>query len=250
MVREMSIEGVRAPPAGSVTLPQQQQAIPQIQLTPGSIRTPMTPYNFVRMNTTIPYPGTLMNQGPRSQIPLGIPAVSGPLISLPPPPAPPSVSAPPPPGPPSSLSTPSLPSSKTPKKSKAKTPKEPKTEKAEKAPKAPSNSFSKIDDDDINDVAAMGGVNLQEEHLRMAASANEVGTQIRSCKDENFLFTSNLSNRINEICKYSFSWLILFWLIFFLVDSLLVDSFFLVDSLLVDSFFLVDCGHIYDIIFM
>lgn len=44
----------------------------------------------------------------------------------------------------------------------------------------------------------MGGVNLQEESQRMAASANDVGTQIRSCKDENFLFTSILTQRINE----------------------------------------------------
>lgn len=55
------------------------------------------------------------------------------------------------------------------------------------------------EDDDINDVAAMGGVNLQEESQRMAAAANEVGTQIRSCKDENFLLTTGLNNRINRI---------------------------------------------------
>lgn len=210
MVREMSIEGVRAPPAGSVTLPQQQQTIPQIQLSSGSIRAPMAPYNFVRMNTSIPYPTTLMNQGARQQIPVGIPAVSGPLISLPPPPVPSTLSTPPlPPPPPPPQSTPVPTQTKTPKKSKAKTPKESKTEKAEKAPKSASNNFSKIDDDDINDVAAMGGVNLQEEHLRMAASANEVGTQIRSCKDENFLFTSNLSNRINEICECFFCFVFL-----------------------------------------
>lgn len=206
MVSEMSIEGVRAPPAGSVTLPQQQQAIPQIQLTPGGpVRPPMGPYGFVRMNTTINYPTHLVNQQPRPQIPVGIPAVTGPLLSLPP--APPTMSSavpcpPLPPLPPPPHPTPT----KTPKKSKAKADKNPKADKAEKTPKA-ANNFSKIDDDDINDVAAMGGVNLQEEHLRMAASANEVGTQIRSCKDENFLFTSNLFSRINEICKFSFIFL-------------------------------------------
>jgi transcription initiation factor TFIID subunit 4 len=51
----------------------------------------------------------------------------------------------------------------------------------------------------------MGGVNLQEESQRMAAAANEVGTQIRSCKDDtSFLFTNALNNRINRIAsKYS-----------------------------------------------
>ncbi|XP_053204219.1 transcription initiation factor TFIID subunit 4B-like isoform X2 [Panonychus citri] len=58
------------------------------------------------------------------------------------------------------------------------------------------------DDDDINDVAAMGGVNLVEESQRiLATNAEFVGAQIRSCKDENFLFTNPLQNRINEIAK-------------------------------------------------
>lgn len=206
MVNEMSIEGVRAPPAGSVTLPQQQQAIPQIQLATGPVRAPMAPYGFVRMNTTIPYPTTLVSQQSRPQMPVGIPA-PGPLLSMPPGPPTMASAVPGPLQTQPPLSQPSLPPppqptpTKTPKKSKAKTEKAPKGEKAEKASKA-ANNFSKIDDDDINDVAAMGGVNLQEEHQRMAASANEVGTQIRSCKDENFLFTSNLSSRINEICKF------------------------------------------------
>lgn len=56
------------------------------------------------------------------------------------------------------------------------------------------------DDDDINDVAAMGGVNLIEESQRiLAANAEIVGTQIRSCKDENFFPTSPLQQRINSI---------------------------------------------------
>jgi transcription initiation factor TFIID subunit 4 len=64
------------------------------------------------------------------------------------------------------------------------------------------NNFSSSlrDDDDINDVAAMGGVNLQEESQRILASNAEiVGQQIRSCKDENFLFTTPLHTRINKI---------------------------------------------------
>ena len=58
------------------------------------------------------------------------------------------------------------------------------------------------DDDDINDVAAMGGVNLIEESQRiLATNAEFVGAQIRSCKDEDFLFTNPLQSRINQIGK-------------------------------------------------
>ena len=54
-------------------------------------------------------------------------------------------------------------------------------------------------DDDINDVAAMGGVNLAEESQRILGSTEMIGTQIRSCKDENFLFTGPLQRRIQEM---------------------------------------------------
>ena len=63
-----------------------------------------------------------------------------------------------------------------------------------------SSSFK--DDDDINDVAAMGGVNLQEESQRiLAGNAEIIGQQIRSCKDEPFLYGSPLYSKINSICK-------------------------------------------------
>ncbi|KFW11827.1 Transcription initiation factor TFIID subunit 4, partial [Eurypyga helias] len=40
------------------------------------------------------------------------------------------------------------------------------------------------DDDDINDVASMAGINLNEESARiMATNSDLVGTQIQSCKD-------------------------------------------------------------------
>ncbi|KAG0720508.1 Transcription initiation factor TFIID subunit 4 [Chionoecetes opilio] len=64
-----------------------------------------------------------------------------------------------------------------------------------------SYSSSGTADDDINDVAAMGGVNLGEESQRILDSTGFVGTQIRSCKDENFLFSSQLSQRIRQICS-------------------------------------------------
>ncbi|XP_026058408.1 transcription initiation factor TFIID subunit 4-like isoform X2 [Carassius auratus] len=58
------------------------------------------------------------------------------------------------------------------------------------------------DDDDINDVASMAGVNLNEENARILATGSElVGTQIRSCKDEAFLPASLLHKRLLETAK-------------------------------------------------
>uniref|UniRef100_A0A8W8JY79 TAFH domain-containing protein n=1 Tax=Magallana gigas TaxID=29159 RepID=A0A8W8JY79_MAGGI len=58
------------------------------------------------------------------------------------------------------------------------------------------------DDDDINDVATMGGVNLSEESKNILASnADFIGTQIRSCKDEAFLYHGPLLARITAIAK-------------------------------------------------
>ena len=55
------------------------------------------------------------------------------------------------------------------------------------------------DDDDINDVASMAGVNLNEENARILATSSElVGTKIRSCKDEAFLPPGLLHRRILE----------------------------------------------------
>ena len=55
------------------------------------------------------------------------------------------------------------------------------------------------DDDDINDVAAMGGVNLVEEHQRILANEEFVGAQIRSCKDDPFLSVHSLQERLKRI---------------------------------------------------
>lgn len=60
-------------------------------------------------------------------------------------------------------------------------------------------SNSMYGDDDINDVAAMGGVNLAEETQRILGSTEFVGTQIRSCKDEVFLHMSALQSKIRGI---------------------------------------------------
>ncbi|XP_051532481.1 transcription initiation factor TFIID subunit 4-like [Myxocyprinus asiaticus] len=56
------------------------------------------------------------------------------------------------------------------------------------------------DDDDINDVASMAGVNLSEESARILATNSElVGAVMRSCKDEAFLSASMLQHKILEI---------------------------------------------------
>ncbi|KAL2103628.1 hypothetical protein ACEWY4_000496 [Coilia grayii] len=56
------------------------------------------------------------------------------------------------------------------------------------------------DDDDINDVASMAGVNLSEESARILATNSElVGAVTRSCKDEAFLFTESLRRKMLEI---------------------------------------------------
>ena len=47
----------------------------------------------------------------------------------------------------------------------------------------------------------MGGVNLAEESQRMQGSTDLIGTQIRSCKDETFLKTGLLHNRVAKICR-------------------------------------------------
>nr|XP_061812405.1 transcription initiation factor TFIID subunit 4-like [Nerophis lumbriciformis] len=58
------------------------------------------------------------------------------------------------------------------------------------------------DDDDINDVASMAGVNLSEENARILATGSElVGTKIRSCKDEAFLPAGPLHRRIVDTAR-------------------------------------------------
>jgi len=65
------------------------------------------------------------------------------------------------------------------------------------------SSYSTAGDDDINDVAAMGGVNLAEETQRMAAGIDLISNQVmRSCgKDETFLQTGLLHSRVARLCR-------------------------------------------------
>ncbi|XP_043543560.1 transcription initiation factor TFIID subunit 4-like isoform X2 [Chiloscyllium plagiosum] len=58
------------------------------------------------------------------------------------------------------------------------------------------------EEDDINDVASMAGVNVNEERARILATNSElVGTIIRSCKDEAFLSSASLQRKALEIGK-------------------------------------------------
>ncbi|BFZ19294.1 hypothetical protein BsWGS_22333 [Bradybaena similaris] len=58
-------------------------------------------------------------------------------------------------------------------------------------------------DDDINDVATMGGVNLSEESKNILATTNAdaIGAHLRSCKDEIFFPASPLLRKITAIAK-------------------------------------------------
>lgn len=60
-------------------------------------------------------------------------------------------------------------------------------------------SYETGHEDDINDVAAMGGVNLHEESQHILGSTEYVGTQIRSVKDETLLSSSALQARLRQI---------------------------------------------------
>merc|ERR1719394_2379451 len=78
---------------------------------------------------------------------------------------------------------------------------QPKAPQAVVRDKKAGNAYSAAGDDDINDVAAMGGVNLAEEANRILGTTDNVGTVIRSCKDETFLQTGLLHQRISRICR-------------------------------------------------
>ncbi|KAI1889188.1 hypothetical protein AGOR_G00176550 [Albula goreensis] len=55
------------------------------------------------------------------------------------------------------------------------------------------------EEDDINDVASMAGVNLSEENARILATNSElVGSVIRSCRDDPFIPTAVLQKRLLE----------------------------------------------------
>lgn len=62
--------------------------------------------------------------------------------------------------------------------------------------------FSGRDEDDINDVTSMAGVNLNEENACILATNSElVGTVIRSCADNPFLSSEVLQKKILNIGK-------------------------------------------------
>ncbi|KAM9510075.1 transcription initiation factor TFIID subunit 4-like isoform 2-T2 [Guaruba guarouba] len=58
------------------------------------------------------------------------------------------------------------------------------------------------DDDDVNDVVSVAGVNVNKESACiMATNSDLVGTQIQSCKDEPFLAAVPLHKRVLEMAK-------------------------------------------------
>ncbi|XP_054550096.1 transcription initiation factor TFIID subunit 4B [Talpa occidentalis] len=58
------------------------------------------------------------------------------------------------------------------------------------------------DEDDINDVTSMAGVNLSEENACILSTNSKlIGTLVQSCKDEPFLFTGALQKKILDIGK-------------------------------------------------
>lgn len=59
--------------------------------------------------------------------------------------------------------------------------------------------YSFRDDDDINDVATMGGVNLSEETKNILAAVPESSGQLRSCRDNVFLAHTPLAQKIRNL---------------------------------------------------
>lgn len=202
MTKELTIEGVRPPPQGAVTLPSTPTIIPNIQQVAGVAR-PAVPHATTQVRVMTPTTGGLAAQLANTANIQGVLAQHQRLVT--PRPATTVVA----PGTKSllvakasNLTAALSPATVGALQTKVATPvptRTPVTALKEK------RTYSSLrDDDDINDVAAMGGVNLVEESQRILASNAEiVGTQIRSCKDENFLFTNPLQRRITSIAvKY------------------------------------------------
>ena len=61
----------------------------------------------------------------------------------------------------------------------------------------------KPDDDELNDVAAMGGVNLNEESAKLATASEIVGTQMRSVDDHAFIPGDSIRKRVMANCKWA-----------------------------------------------
>ncbi|XP_030756242.1 transcription initiation factor TFIID subunit 4 isoform X5 [Sitophilus oryzae] len=69
----------------------------------------------------------------------------------------------------------------------------------EKEKKGFSTAYS--GDDDINDVAAMGGVNLAEETQKILGPTEYVGTQIRSCKEDIMCSSAPFQYKIRQVMQ-------------------------------------------------
>ncbi|XP_040563752.1 transcription initiation factor TFIID subunit 4 [Lepeophtheirus salmonis] len=218
---ELTIEGVRAPPRNVLAAPpihstnHVRMARPQLTVAAPTIvqsprgRPPLNPANrsVVTLNrppiptVSTPRPLTthliqhtkIPSYSTAGSAPTPRPVIMPPVTRMP---TPQSIStpqiAPPPPPPPSlPITSPSVAPIIPPTPISTASVKEKKS----------SNTYSVAGDEDINDVAAMGGVNLQEESQRMQGPTDLVGTQIRSCKDETFLQTGLLHSKVAKICR-------------------------------------------------
>ncbi|CAB4062542.1 TAF4 [Lepeophtheirus salmonis] len=213
---ELTIEGVRAPPRNVLAAPpihstnHVRMARPQLTVAAPTIvqsprgRPPLNPANrsVVTLNrppiptVSTPRPLTthliqhtkIPSYSTAGSAPTPRPVIMPPVTRMP---TPQSIStpqiAPPPPPPPSlPITSPSVAPIIPPTPISTASVKEKKS----------SNTYSVAGDEDINDVAAMGGVNLQEESQRMQGPTDLIGTQIRSCKDETFLQTGLLHSKV------------------------------------------------------
>jgi transcription initiation factor TFIID subunit 4 len=222
MIREMTIDGVKAPPHGTVQLPGQATLTPagtQIQhiqisrqTAPAKATVPggatvrlLNSGNLATMTQTSQ--GTVLATGRPAVTPKAIhkyqkhTGASGATITMTPANAPLATGT--------TLSSAISRSNLSAQKkreilTKSKSPAGAKDRREPPKKKEEKDAFSSSlrDDDDINDVAAMGGVNLMEEHQRiLATNAEFVGAQIRSCKDEPFLASNPLQSKINQIAR-------------------------------------------------
>lgn len=221
MIREMTIDGVKAPLQGTVQLPGQVTLTPagthiqHVQLTRPSPQAKPTVTGGATVRLLSGGNLATMTQTSQGVIATGRPAVtpkaihkyqklataSGASITVTPATAPLATGTPLS----GAISRSNLSNQKKREViAKGKSPAGAKEKREPPKKKEEKDAFSSSlrDDDDINDVAAMGGVNLMEEHQRiLATNAEFVGAQIRSCKDEPFLAANPLQAKINQIAR-------------------------------------------------
>ncbi|XP_008545429.1 transcription initiation factor TFIID subunit 4 [Microplitis demolitor] len=61
------------------------------------------------------------------------------------------------------------------------------------------DSSIKTNEDELNDVITMGGIDIAEESKAILSSTEKVGTKVRSCKEKLFLNSTSLQNKIKQM---------------------------------------------------